>query len=480
MASATSTTLGVASFQRHLSTESIDSSITYLTTLLKRRQIRGSKRCAVVTTLLLLKTVETAKQADSELLIARVKEVGKRLIDAAPHEPSIGNIVRRVLGIIREEDEDDAAGRAGDDSMSMADDSELGTPSPQESPFRERHGLSNGLSGTVSPRHAPSANRPPLLTTRTGIPENAPTTRPITSMFSINAHPTMRHLNPSSPFDSPQRSGAATPHLSSSGTLPNLRPEIIHQIKDLIEEISGADDEIASAWIDQIGPGETILTYGGSLTVQRFLLRAATKRKFSVFVAEGYPNQHHTTQAVLTGSDPDIIANDMENLPNDTFSKPLTSAGATVILIPDSAIFAVMSRVNKVILDTHAVLSNGSLIAPSGTNLIVKAAKFHRVPVVVLAATYKLSLEYPYDSYKFIEYGDPSLIIPSTDSELRNGVVGGPGGVKEGGGLRNALFDYVEGKDVDLFVTNLVPSVVGTGFMYRVVRDQFREEDLVL
>jgi hypothetical protein len=52
--------------------------------------------------------------------------------------------------------------------------------------------------------------------------------------------------------------------------------------------------------------------------------------------------------------------------------------------------------------------------------------------------------------------------------------------VKDGGGLRNALFDYVEGKDVDLFVTNLVPSVVGTGFMYRVVRDQFREEDLVL
>ena len=208
----------------------------WLTTfrLLKRRQVRGSKRCAVVTTLLLLRTVELTKQADSERLILRVKEVGKKLIDAAPHEPSVGNIVRRVLSIIREEDEEDAAGqRGGDDSSSMTDeaDSPLHTTPPRVS---VSHALQNGIpSSSPSPQRGILATRPTLLTSRTGVTETA---RPFTSMFSINAHPTMRHLGG---LDSPSsRSGTGTPQLGSSGTLTNLRPEVIHGIKEIIDEIN--------------------------------------------------------------------------------------------------------------------------------------------------------------------------------------------------------------------------------------------------
>ena len=43
----------------------------------------------------------------------RVQQVGKRLVAAAPKEVAIGNIVRRVLGLIREEAEED---REGEDS----------------------------------------------------------------------------------------------------------------------------------------------------------------------------------------------------------------------------------------------------------------------------------------------------------------------------------------------------------------------------
>ena len=56
-----------------------------------------------------------------------------------------------------------------------------------------------------------------------------------------------------------------------------------------------------------------------------------------------------------------------------------------------------MSRVNKVILGTHAVLANGGLVAISGTNMIAAAAKFHHTPVVVCTGLYKLSPLQPFD-----------------------------------------------------------------------------------
>lgn len=397
--------------------------------------------------------------------------MGKKLIDAAPHEPAVGNIVRRVLAVIREEDEEDTAGhRASDDAGSMADDAEFGSPTFLDAAQMRSaisHALPNGLSSaSPSPQRGPGASRPSLLSTRTGTPETA--TRPITSMFSINAHPTMRHLGG---LDSPSnRSGGATPQMGASGLLPNLRPEVIHGIKEIIDEIGAADDEISAAALDQIYPQETIFTYSSSLTVQRFLLRAASKRKFTVVHAEAYPNNHLKTHALVTGNQ-EAIADDEDNLPNDTFSKNLTSAGITVVMIPDSVVFAVMPRISKVILDAHAVLENGSIVATAGSKVVVKAAKFHRVPVLVLAATYKLSPAYPYDPFKLIEYGDAGKVIPFQDGELREGLEPG---------LRNPLHDFIEASDIDLFITNQVPAVVSPGYLYRVVREQYEEEDLEL
>ncbi|KIW97188.1 uncharacterized protein Z519_02580 [Cladophialophora bantiana CBS 173.52] len=467
---AASWTPGFASFQRVLSTEPLETSTTYLVSLLKRRQIRGSKRCAVVTTLLLLRTVELTKQADSVRLIQRVREVGKKLIEAAPHEPAVGNIVRRVLGIIREEDEDDAAGtKVGDEMSSVGGDADIESPSMLEPPQSRNtsHTVVNGDSSSPSPQKGTASPRPPLLSSRTGAPETA---RPVTSMFSINAHPTMRMLG--GPNDSPlSRSGQATPQLHPAGTFQaNIRPEVIKGIKEIIDEINAADDEIATAALDQIHPQETIFTYSSSLTVQRFLLRAASKRKFTVVHAEAYPNNHLKTHALLTGNQ-DVVTEDEDNLPNDTFSKTLTSAGITVVVIPDSAIFAVMSRASKVILDAHAVLTNGSIVAAAGSKAVIKAANFHRIPIIVLAATYKLSPAYPYDPFKLIEYGEAGKVVPFQEGELRHGL-------EEG--TRNPLYDYVEAGDVDLFVTNEVPAVVSTGYLYRVVREQYRDEDLQL
>ena len=59
----------------------------------------------------------------------------------------------------------------------------------------------------------------------------------------------------------------------------------------------------------------------------------------------------------------------------------LAKAGIETTVITDSAVFAIMSRVNKVIIGTHTVMANGGLKAISGTHAIALAAKYYSVPV---------------------------------------------------------------------------------------------------
>ena len=195
------------------------------------------------------------------------------------------------------------------------------------------------------------------------------------------------------------------------------------------------------------------------MTVQRFLLKAASKRKFTVIHAEAYPNNHSKTHALITGN----IDQANGDLSAESFQKPLTAAGITVVVIPDSAIFAVMSRVNKVIIGTHAVLANGALMAAAGTKVVAKAAKIHKTPVIVLSGTYKLSPKYPYDPDSFLEFGDSSKVFPDRDEKVE---------------VENPTFDFVPPDLVDLYITNLgghAPS-----YLYRIIKDQYRDEDVEL
>lgn len=121
----------------------------------------------------------------------------------------------------------------------------------------------------------------------------------------------------------------------------------------------------------------------------------------------------------------------------------LSKAGIETTVIPDSAVFAVMSRVNKVILGTHAgtappeflfpgtlayflrdhdthqfpfailcvVLANGGLVAISGSHMMAAAAKHHSIPVVVCTGLYKLSPLYPYDEDSFNVTMNPDSVL---------------------------------------------------------------------
>jgi translation initiation factor eIF-2B subunit beta len=157
------------------------------------------------------------------------------------------------------------------------------------------------------------------------------------------------------------------------------------------------------------------------------LLKAAEKRKFTVIMTESYPNEHELTHAAVAGK-----IKDHDEMGTDNFLKPLSAAGITVILMTDASIFAIMSRVNKVILATHAVIANGGLVAAAGARVIAKAAKVHTVPVIVISGVYKLSPEYPYEFESLIEYGDPGRIIGYDE-----------GGLVDKLEMDNPIFDYV-------------------------------------
>ena len=408
------------------------------------------------------RVVATFKVTDVGKLIERVQQVGQRLTAAQPREIAVGNIVRRVLGVIREEAEEDRDGENSGFSDANSD-SRPHTPGDTLSP---RPGLQSTLTtfhplrhGTSSPSGSPVASRssddlfppndfestprPPLLTSHISyaVANTAPS---VTSMFSLLSHPVSHTNSPSATpgTSSPIPKYSLTSHaLANLNTAKDLRAEVIEGIEEIIDELDQVDDQIAGYALEHIHSNEIILTHTSSATVQKFLLRAATKRKFTVIHAESFPNNHEATHATVVGKHP---SEGEDDLGSEFFSKPLTAAGITVIVIPDAAVFALMSRVNKVILGTHVVLANGGLVAAAGAKTIAQAARVHRTPVVVVTGIYKLSPIYPFDFESLIEYGDASKVFTYEDGDLVEKV-----------DVENPLFDYVPAELVDLYITNL-------------------------
>ena len=258
---------------------------------------------------------------------------------------------------------------------------------------------------------------------------------PLTSMFSLLSHPEPENSLPSTP-------GTQSPigRVSGHGLSKDVRAEVLEGINEIIDELGQVDDQIAAYALEHIHSNEIILTHTSSTTVQKFLLKAAAKRKFTVIHAESFPNNHDSTHATVSGNS----TGEDENLSFESFQKPLVALGITVILIPDSAVFALMSRVNKVILGTHSVLANGGLVAAAGTRVIARAAKVHQTPVVVVSGVYKLSPVYPFDFDSLIEYGDASKVLPFEDADLVEKI-----------DVQNPIYDYVPAELVDLYITNL-------------------------
>lgn len=226
-----------------------------------------------------------------------------------------------------------------------------------------------------------------------------------------------------------------------------LKVRLLEGMDELATELEAASEEIAEQALQHIHANEVILTVGKSRTVELFLKSAASKgRKFQVIVAECAPFYHGQMMATS-----------------------LARSGIKTTVITDSAVFAMMSRVNKVIIGTHLILANGGLKAVSGTHVVALAAKHYSVPLIVCASMHKLTPRHcaNVDQETFTLFASPQESLRGADGVILNKVR-----------TYNPVFEYVPPELVTLFISDV--SGHAPSYVYRLLSELYHPDDYEL
>lgn len=204
-------------------------------------------------------------------------------------------------------------------------------------------------------------------------------------------------------------------------TFPDLRENLINHLNEIESELHLSYDNLAQQAPEHVHSSEIILTLGYSKSVEKFLKSVPKERKFEVVIAECAPacRGHMLAQS-------------------------LANAKIDATVIPDSAIFAFMSRVNKVIIGTHSVLADGGLRAASGTYTVALAAKHYSTPVIVLVPMFKLSPVFlcNFEQEAFNLVGSTESVLPYNTKVSRSIKAYAP------------VFDYVPPELITLFISS--------------------------
>ncbi|XP_073025933.1 uncharacterized protein [Primulina eburnea] len=394
---------------------------------LNKRKVEGSKACAKLTAELLRSFISQQRlpqRNESGALIEAVKSVGEELIAANPVELAVGNVVRRVLHIIREENLSLTTAAVGGLSLSAESDDE-----------DDVHDDYPALSATMVAAAARSALRPPSLQT---LLEDVPNAIALPYAYSSGG-------------DSEGKSKST----DKNSVTRKLKHNVIEAVNELIQEISTCHEQIAEQAVEHIHQNEVIMTLGSSRTVTEFLCAAKEKkRSFRVFVAEGAPRyQGHA------------------------LAKELATRGLQTTVITDSAVFAMISRVNMVIVGAHAVMANGGIIAPVGLNMLALAAQRHAIPFVVLAGIHKLCPLYPHKPEVLLnELKSPSELLDF--GEFSDCLDFGSGTGSPLLHVVNPAFDYVPPNLVSLFITDIGGH--NPSYMHQLMAEYYSVDDLVV
>uniref|UniRef100_A0A8C5R1H2 Translation initiation factor eIF2B subunit beta n=1 Tax=Leptobrachium leishanense TaxID=445787 RepID=A0A8C5R1H2_9ANUR len=325
----------------------------------------SSEETARDTVGLLRRIIAQARWGNAGEVMEIIRREGRRMIAAQPSETTVGNMVRRVLKLIREE-------------------------------YNRLRGLSEESD------HQDSLHK---LVMAEGLSDDL--------------------------------KGTAEDFQTS---LPLLKANVIEAVNELLVELEGTTDNIIAQAKEHIHSNEVIMTIGQSRTVQLFLEEAARKRKFHVIVAECAP--------FCQGHDMAIS---------------LSRTGIETTVITDAAIFAVMSRVNKVIIGTKTILANGSLRAVSGTHTLALAAKHHSTPLIVCAPMFKLSPQFPNED-SFHKFVSPQEVLPFSEGEILSQV-----------SAHCPIFDYVPPELITLFISNIGGNA--PSYIYRLMSELYHPAD---
>lgn len=259
--------------------------------------------------------------------------------------------------------------------------------------------------------------------------------------------------------------------------------------QELMNELELSSKSIAQQAVDYVQSEEIILTLGKSKVIESFLKHAAVgtktgRRKFNVIVVELAP--------FYSGRE---------------MAKSLNKANIEALILPDSAVFAIMSRVNKVIIGCHSMMANGGIKAPAGSHSIALAAKHYSVPLIVCCPMYKLTPEYlvSHDSAAFRRFSNlhaafPEPYTPQTSSKhtLEDTATGGKETLDEAFQAKRKLvaqssregkqagqsgtveslhstFDYVPPELITLFVSNIGGN--SPSYVYQLLNELYHKSD---
>lgn len=383
-------------------------------------------------------------------LLTLLRGLGNELHAAGGYrEPAIGNMVRRIMYAVRDEADrvpdinSSSASVAAKDSNNTADTTDM--EKIDELTEQVSSKLSMGLTKELSlasmlwahPQHVTHKHsrnqsgefngriRSDSFGSDSGVPNNTIGDTAAAAASSDTVVP----IYP--------------PHFYSKRD--DLRQSVMEAIQEMMSELEDLHKNINDQAVQHIHAGEIILTYALSKTVELFLKAAAAKkRNFQVIVCEGAP--HFGGHAM---------------------AKSLAEAGIDTTVIHDAATFAIMARVNKVLLPAHAVLANGGLIAPSGCNMVALAAKQNSVPVVTVAGMFKLCPMYPHEGQDTLN----DLISPS--SVVDYSLMGDP--VLSEVEFVNPVHDYIPPQLIDLYVTNI--GGFQPSYIYRLLAEYYHSDD---
>ncbi|KAK6351795.1 GCD complex subunit gcd7 [Orbilia javanica] len=475
----------LAKFLKSVTSVKADDATEILTGLLKRREIKSSRNVAKAVTKLLLRFVSQnrhTKLSESQGLIKDVRDLGRNLVAAQPRELVIGNIVRRVLGVIREECNENnsltgfadlplggrlsRASSVGEESADLGSNPGSGTATPHSGRPFSRDGGEEDIDAMS--RRKSKAYIPPNLRNLT---RQGSIALPNPSFGENNLQHALFSLLHSRAEELPNDSPGLKPQVKEPFEDKDIRGDVIEGIKELMEELEQVDEQVASHSETHIHANEIVMVLGSSPTLQAFLMKAAVKRRFTVVMIEAYPNDYQATQEVLKGPSKFTTPVGLKQLGKNSSAKEepltpaqmkanLTSIGVETILIPDSAVPAVMSRVNKVLMGTHVILRNGSMITTAGARTVARCAQEHSIPVVVVSGVYKLSPLYPFDPDSMLETGESSTVIGWADGEMV--------GSSE---IFNPTMDFVPGELVDHYITNVGGYTPQN--LYKLVEEQY-------
>lgn len=163
--------------------------------------------------------------------------------------------------------------------------------------------------------------------------------------------------------------------LEQPGDFDAVRREVIERGERFQMISLAARDRIAAAGRDFIPPNSVVLTHGWSRVVAATLKEASMSKHFDLIVLEGRPDASGLRAAKSYAEETTI---------------PTTVA-------PDTAMAAVMEKVDVVLIGAEGVLENGGIVNKIGTYALAVCAMSAGKPVYVAAESYKFARLYPLD-----------------------------------------------------------------------------------